>query len=113
MHKAFVLLFLPLLFLSLLQLSLPASTQTRPPGFPKPPAPADRSSTAPDQPPPIRRAHADPLQLQREAKEMLELSQSLQLDIDQVNHGLLPKDTIEKLKRIEKLSKHLRSEVAP
>jgi hypothetical protein len=109
MHKAFVLSFLPLLLLS-----FPASTQTRPPGFPKPPAPADRSSTAPDQPPPpIRRVHADPLQLQREAKEMLELSQSLQLDIEQVNHGLLPKDTIEKLKRIEKLSKHLRSEVAP
>lgn len=93
-------------------LCLSASPQSRPPGFPKPPEPADRSATAPD-PPAVRRTHIDALQLQREAKEILELSQSLQLDIDQVNHGLLPKDTIEKLKRIEKLSKHLRGEVSP
>ncbi|HXM23960.1 MAG TPA: hypothetical protein VN948_22075 [Terriglobales bacterium] len=55
----------------------------------------------------------DPVQLQREGRELLELSQSLQLDIDSVNHGVLPKDTIGKLKRIEKLSKHLRGEIAP
>jgi hypothetical protein len=97
----------------LLFLCLPAATQTRPPGFPKPPEPADRSSPSADQPPLVRRAHIDAHQLQREAKEILELSQSLQLDIDQVNHGLLPKDTIEKLKRIEKLCKRLRGEVAP
>jgi len=28
-----------------------------------------------------------------------------------VNRGLLPKDVLEKLKRVEKLSKHLRSEL--
>ena len=55
----------------------------------------------------------DPVQLQREGRELLELSQSLQLDIDSVNHGVLPKDMIGKLKRIEKLSKHLRGEIAP
>ena len=32
---------------------------------------------------------------------------------DSVNHGLLPRDTLQKLKRIEKLSKHLRSELLP
>jgi len=57
------------------------------------------------------RTGADPLDLQREAKELLELSQSLQPDMESVNHGLLPKDTIEKLKRIEKLSKRLRGEL--
>jgi hypothetical protein len=90
-------------------LSLPVSTQSRPPGFPKPPEPAERNST--DEAPKPRRAHTDAIDLQREAKELLELSQSLQLDIVQVNHGLLPKDTLEKLKRIEKLSKHLRGEL--
>jgi hypothetical protein len=55
----------------------------------------------------------DPLALQREARELLELSQSLQLDIESVNRGLLPKDTSEKLKRIQKLAKHLRGEIAP
>jgi hypothetical protein len=56
-------------------------------------------------------AGANYLELQREAKELLELSQSLQPDMESLNHGLLPKDTIEKLKRIEKLSKRLRSEL--
>jgi hypothetical protein len=44
---------------------------------------------------------------------MLDLSQSVVYDIDSVGHGLLPKDLNDKLKRIEKLSKHLRSEVGP
>ena len=58
------------------------------------------------------RSGSDPLELQREAKELLELSQSLQPDMESLNHGLLPKDTIDKLKRIEKLSKRLRGELA-
>jgi hypothetical protein len=33
--------------------------------------------------------------------------------VESVSHGLLPKDLIEKLKRIEKLSKDLRSKVRP
>jgi hypothetical protein len=55
----------------------------------------------------------DPDQLQREGKELLELSQSLQADIESVTRGLHPKDTSEKLKRIQKLAKHLREEIAP
>jgi hypothetical protein len=31
--------------------------------------------------------------------------------MDYVNKGLLPKDMVEKLKRVEKLSKHLRSQL--
>jgi hypothetical protein len=53
----------------------------------------------------------DPDQLQGEAKELLELSQSLQPDMQHLKQGLLPKDTLEKLKRIENLSKHLRGEL--
>jgi len=55
----------------------------------------------------------DPDQLRREARELLEISQSLQSDIESLNRGLHPKDTIEKLKRIQKLAKHLRGEIAP
>lgn len=55
----------------------------------------------------------DPAELQRESRELLELSQSLQGDIESVNKGLLPKDTLEKLKRIQKLAKHLRGELEP
>ena len=54
----------------------------------------------------------DAVELQREARELLELSQSLQPDIEHVSQGLLPKDTVEKLKRIEKLSKRLRTGLA-
>jgi hypothetical protein len=59
------------------------------------------------------KSKVDPAQLQREAHELLDLSQSLQADIESVNQGLHPKDTIEKLKRIQKLAKHLRGEIEP
>jgi len=55
----------------------------------------------------------DAAQLQREGQELLDLAQSLQADIDSLNHGLHPKDTVNKLKRIQKLAKHLREEIAP
>jgi hypothetical protein len=81
--------------------------------FPKPPLPAVTSAPQAKQPTPNMRARIDPVQLQREARELSDLAKSLPADVDQVNHGLLPKDTIDKLKRIEKLSKHMRSEVQP
>jgi hypothetical protein len=66
-----------------------------------------------EQPTPQPNVKLDPAQLQREGQELLELSQSLQVDIESLNHGLYPKGTTEKLKRIEKLAKHLRGEIAP
>jgi hypothetical protein len=51
-------------------------------------------------------------QLRHCAKELADLSTSLPADIDEVNRGVLPKDVIEKLKRIEKLAKRLRTELA-
>jgi hypothetical protein len=41
------------------------------------------------------------------------LSQSVHSGIDSVEKGMLPKDLTEKLKQVEKLSKRLRSELAP
>ena len=104
--------FILYLLVLLLVLCAATSAQSRN-NWPHPPEPADKSLTVPKTPSTAVRTRADSVQLQREAKELLELSQSLQPDIESVNHGLLPKDTIEKLKRIEKLSKHLRGELAP
>jgi hypothetical protein len=64
-------------------------------------------------PMPQQQTKPAPVRLQREAQELLELSQSLQPDIESVNHGILPKDTIEKLRHIEKVAKHLRGELTP
>jgi hypothetical protein len=89
--------------------------QSVPPG-----APVPRSGTASpvttmpktqSVPSAVAKTHADPVEVQREAKQILELSRSIQPDIEYLNRGLLPKTMIEKLKRIEKLSKHLRGEI--
>ena len=81
--------------------------------YPTPPAPAERATQSSSASVTRSRLPADPVQLQREAREMLDLSQSVVYDMDSVSHGLLPKDLNDKLKRIEKLSKHLRNEVGP
>ena len=90
-----------------------ASAQHSHSNYPTPPAPAERTTQTSSAKVTRTQMAADPVQLQREAREMLDLSQSVLYDIDSVNHGLLPKDLNDKLKRIEKLSKHLRSEVGP
>jgi hypothetical protein len=82
-------------------------------GWPHPPEPAEKAVSQANVSDAMPRFTIDRVQLQRDARELLELSQSLQPDIDSVNRGLLPKDTLAKLKRIERLSKHLRSELGP
>ena len=47
----------------------------------------------------------------REAQELAYLSASIHADVDRVNRGLLSKDLVDKLKRVEKLSKQLRGEL--
>lgn len=64
-----------------------------------PPAPAQKS--------------IDPVKMRNEATELSDLAHSISLDTDQILQGKLPKDYADKLKRIEKLSKHLRNEVSP
>jgi hypothetical protein len=48
-----------------------------------------------------------------EAEELARLSAGIPAGIQPVNQGQLPKTLDERLKRIEKLAKHLRSEMAP
>jgi hypothetical protein len=64
-------------------------------------------------PPPPPRRSLDPVKLHAEATELAELARGVPSDLDQLSQGKLPKDFAEKLKRIEKLSKHLRGELAP
>lgn len=51
------------------------------------------------------------LQFQKDAKELAEICASVSGDMDGVKQGLLPKDLVEKLKRMEKLSKHVREQM--
>jgi len=95
----------------------PASAQVKDayiPGLPPPPPPLDRDQgkTAPDEPKPPQR-HIDLGKLQREADDLARTAQTIPTDVANVRRGTLPKDTIEKLKEIEKLSKRLRSELNP
>jgi hypothetical protein len=55
---------------------------------------------------------ADPAKLKQEADELAQLSATVPADVGFVAHGQLPKDLADKLKRIEKLAKHLRSEIS-
>ncbi|HLZ40060.1 MAG TPA: hypothetical protein VKQ11_03820 [Candidatus Sulfotelmatobacter sp.] len=83
------------------------------PGVPPPPAPMDRdqAKTTPDEPKLQR--HLDPVKLQREADDLARAAQTIPSDVANIRQGTLPKDTIQKLKEIEKLSKRLRSELNP
>jgi len=65
-------------------------------------------------PPPIRQqSSVDFAKVKSDADELVILSQSIHSGIDDVGKGMLPKDLIDKLKQMEKLSKRLRNELAP
>lgn len=67
-----------------------------------------------DVPPPrFQRAPTDMAKLERDADELATLAQSIPLDLQRVKNGTLPKDVLQKLKQIEKLSKTLRSQLNP
>jgi hypothetical protein len=55
----------------------------------------------------------DLAKLKQEADELAQLSAGIPSQLELVAHGQLPKELTEKLKRIEKLAKHLRSELSP
>lgn len=71
----------------------------------------DQGKTAPDEPKLRRRI--DPVKLQRDADDLARTAQTIPTDLANIRRGTLPKDTIQKLKDIEKLSKRLRSELNP
>jgi len=83
----------------------------------RPTAPGIREGEAqinkPLEPPLSPKKHSpNAAQLKREADELARLSASIPDQVALVAKGLLPKDLTDQLKRIEKLSKHLRSEIS-
>lgn len=78
---------------------------------PKPPEPLDPRAT--EKAPATSSKHIDLVQVQREADDLARTAQTIPSDVASVRKGMLPKDVIEKLKQIEKLSKHLRGELNP
>ncbi|HEX8816530.1 MAG TPA: hypothetical protein VF753_13620 [Terriglobales bacterium] len=50
--------------------------------------------------------------LKHDADELAYLAQSVPADVDQTTKGLLPQDLAKKLKRIQELSKQLRSQIS-
>ena len=81
-------------------------------GYPTPPAPAVPADTT-SRSPKATSSRLDTVTMEREAKEMAALASSIPADIEQLKKGLLPSSAIDKLKRIEKLSKELRSHIRP
>lgn len=84
----------------------------RPPGLQQ----ADQAAQQADKnipPPTSPQVRVDLAKMRREADELAQLAQTIPADVSSIQQGLLPKDTSEKLKKIEKLSKQLRSEIRP
>jgi len=99
-----------LLFTLLLSASLFSAQRIRPAGqheADKAESQFDKSIPAPAQP----RQTIDLTKLRQDANELANLAQSIPTAVDQTTKGLLPKDLDQKLKRIEKLAKQLRSQI--
>ena len=80
-------------------------------GYPKPPEPSVAQDKSPSDTKSIRRL--DTFTMEREARELSVLASSIPGDVEQLKKGLLPSDAVDKLKRIEKLSKELRNRIRP
>lgn len=102
------LLSLPVALVVYVSLATPQSSGHR---FPTPPAPLDSQNN--EQPPIAPTRHIDLEHLQKEADDLARTAQTIPSDVVSVRKGLLPKDVIEKLKQIEKLSKRMRTELNP
>jgi type II secretory pathway component GspD/PulD (secretin) len=62
---------------------------------------------------PVQRLQeADLAKLRSDADELAMLAQSIPVDVDQTTRGILPKDLDQRLKKIQKLAKQLRSRIS-
>ncbi len=94
-----------------LYVSIAAAQRPFPPSVTQTERGADRiEATVP--PPQEQRRQVDRKKLKEEADTLAQLAQSVPSDVEQTNRGVLPKELPEKLKRIEKLAKHLRGELS-
>ncbi len=99
-----------LLFVLLLASSGRSQTRPRPPGLQQ----ADQAEQQADKsipPPTTQRTHLDFTKLRQDADDLARIAQTIPEDVASIQKGMFPKDMIEKLKQIEKLSKHLRTQI--
>ena len=96
--------------LFLLPFPLASGQRAKPPGI----RTADQQSNQPvEAPMEMRNKKVDLQQVKQEADELKKLADGVPAQIEQLAKNQYPKDLTENLKRIEKLAKHLRSEVTP
>jgi len=82
--------------------------------FPTPPPSMDEDKPAQAPPSDAQpKLRIDYAKLQKDADELSRQAQTIPSDVASMRQGMLPKDVIEKLKEIEKLSKRLRTELNP
>jgi hypothetical protein len=94
-----------------------AAGQSSPPQPSPPPtqqaaqgASTQRAKGAPVAPVDEQTARRD--RIRRESEELAALTKSIPAEVSAANRGMLPKDILERLNRIEKLSKQLRKDLA-
>jgi len=61
--------------------------------------------------PPVIRRSVNPIALENQANQLADLARSMPQSVQNANKGVLEKDLIQRLKRIEKLAKQLRSQL--
>ena len=103
-----------LCILALLLLIVPVSAtpwqRAKPPGI----VAADQQSNQSVEPPmEMRSRKMNVDQVKQEADELKKLADGVPAQIEQVTKNQYPKDLTDNLKRIERLAKHLRTEVTP
>lgn len=101
-----------LIVLAFFTFTVPNSSPEQRPGFPSPPPPMNSDSTTKTGQPPTLSAHMDMAAVQKEADDLARTAQTIPGDVASLRKGILPKDFTQKLRRIEKLSKRLRSQVS-
>jgi hypothetical protein len=84
-----------------------------PPGLVEGEQQIEKGSQSVEKPMELRNKKFDVAQVKQEADELRKLADVLPDQIQQVSNNQLPKDLSDNLKRIERLAKHLRSEVVP
>ena len=63
-------------------------------------------------PPLVRYPRIDPVKLKHDADELATLAQTIPSSVEQINKGVMQQDLPERLKKIEKLAKRLRSQIS-
>jgi len=103
-------------YLLLITATTGSAQDVRPAGVPPGAVQAGQAESKADRelPPPVpAKRSLDLIKLQQEADELSKLAQTIPPDVADIRKGMLPKDVAEKLKKIEKLSKQIRSQLNP